>query len=324
MAPAGLVLGLALVLGGCGGGGGSGDGGLDGGDGGGTDHDPATSFLIRAPEAFELCPGFVEWRSWQEEWAMLSRLELRPVELVLPRVEGPLEVTNPVARLFLGPAREELVSPPGWVPGQATRWDSDLWHEWTYVFQVPLVRQQGSAGLEVTVRVANATGQWPAEIVLGEDLRLASLSAELALDGGGSWADQRQKYSPCLTVGEPVRRVDARTAAGIRFQAVLHQDVWWDGGCRMTGETACYYLTSAGFERGAYRTEIADRWRLVYNGSHHNWYDRYLVALEPPDGETAFVLAISPDFFTQDGAELVYLDRDFSELAREPVQTWQQ
>jgi hypothetical protein len=300
------------------------DGGRDGGPDAGADVDPGQVFTLHIPEGTRMCSGFMEGRDHLQELAVLSQVELRPGSLSLTREAGGLEVDNPVARVLLGPEREEISSPALRAQAEASLWDSGGgWQEWSYLVRVPLTRTQGTAELDFKLNVSTETGVWPVEITVGTEPAGVGVSAELRLDGGDDRVRELVGYAPCELAGPPVRTVHAVSAAGAAIDLELRSG-GWNGACYMVGETACYFLVQAAYARGPYQADINDRWRLVYNGSHHNWMDRYLLLLDPPDGATAAVLLISPDFFTQLGAAIVYLDADFQELSREDLTTWQQ
>jgi len=328
-----LVSALAcLLLPACGGGGGGpGDAGadgqedgLDGGADPGPDADPALAFRLVVPEGARLCPGFMEGRDHLGELAMQSQVELRPGILVLPREAGDLAVPNPVVRVRMRAGDEELSSAPAEVQGEVAAQDPDgPWGRYRYTLRVPLSRAQGTAELDLHLEVSRLEGAWPSEITVGAEPASAWLSAELRLDGGEDWATERARYAPCELAGPPARTIQASSASGAAVELELRQGPWYDS-CFASGETACYFLTRASYARGAHRADIADRWRLVYNGSHHNWNDRYLVLLDPPDGDVRAALVLSPDFFTHEGAALVLLDAALQELAREALTTWEQ
>jgi len=318
-----------LALAACGGGGADpGDGGQDAADGagedGGADVDPGQAFRLVLPEGARLCPGFTEGRDHLQEYALLSQIELRPGALTLPREAGRFQVANPVTRVELRTAAELLDSPPAEVEAEASVYDpGGDWETWSYLVQVPLTRAQGTAELALQVDVSRVDGAFPADITVGAEPAGASVSAVLLLDGGYEPLTDEVHYGPCELAGPPVRTVQATSAAGTRVELELRSG-GWGGACSMVGETACYFLTRAAYARGAYQEEITDRWQLVYNGSHHNWADRYLLLLAPPDGASAALLILSPDFFTQQGAALVHLDAGLQEISREELTTWQQ
>jgi hypothetical protein len=93
--------------------------------------------------------------------------------------------------------------------------------------------------------------------------------------------------------------------------------------CLAAGETNCLFLTGAQVQMGSFQQSVDDRLRLVYVGSHHNWYDEYLILLDPPAGDTQAIWIDAPDFMGNTGY-LIKLDAGFNEVSKDEITDWQQ
>jgi hypothetical protein len=107
-----------------------------------------------------------------------------------------------------------------------------------------------------------------------------------------------------------------------RVELTVHQGPWYYT-CFAAGETACLFLTGARLQIGDHQAEVTDRLGLIYSGSHHNWFDNYLILLDPPAGDVHALLAVAPGVPGEPrDAAFVYLGADLGELRREPVSDW--
>lgn len=324
------LLSLLLVLAGCSGSGGDNpddggveDGGVDGGGGDSgarPDHDPGESFLLVVPEDISMCSGFAEGRTWEQEHRMAGRIELLPGYHVLDRKEGSTTTGNPFVQVLFGPARD-----PATLSGDTCRLEATSWGgtytTWIYDLIVP-VQHDGRQG-EVDLRIQfNGSDQaWPEEIHLGHLQPRVHVTAELRLGAGVNPLTEVQRFAGCDLPDPPHRDILAVAENGDRVKLTVHMGPWYDA-CFATGETACLFLTGARVELGDHQAEVDDRLRLVYSGSHHNWFDQYLVLLDPPAGDVHALLAIAPGFSGEPSPEFVYLDADLAELRREAVSEW--
>lgn len=93
--------------------------------------------------------------------------------------------------------------------------------------------------------------------------------------------------------------------------------------CLAAGETSCLFLTGAQVQIDTFQQAVDDRLALVYVGSHHNWYDEYLILLDPPAGSTHAVWVDAPDIMGNTGC-LIQMDANFNEVSRDEITDWQQ
>jgi len=325
------LLSLVLVLAGCSGSGNGSpdDGGPDdasmndgGTDDGGTrpDHDPGESFLLVVPEGISMCSGFAEGRTWEQEHQMAGRIDLAPGHHVLEREEGSTTSSNPFEQVLFGPARE-----PATLSGDTCRLEITTWGgtytTWIYDLVVPVQHDGRQGDIDLRIQVDGSDQAWPEEIHVGQVQPRVHVTAELRLGAGVDPLTEVQRFAGCDLPDPPHRSILAVAENGDRVELTVHRGPWYDA-CFAAGETACLFLTRARVELGDHQADVDDRLRLVYSGSHHNWFDQYLVLLDPPAGDVHALLAIAPGFSGEPSPEFVYLDADLGKLRREAVSAW--
>jgi hypothetical protein len=296
----------------------TGEDGIDGADAGDLrpDFDPSSEFLLTITPGTTLCHGFHQDRTWQQEWALVGQIELVPGQLTLPRQAGTSEGTL-VQNIRLGPDRiaVQLVG-SGEIVAEYKDWGDG---EWWYLF-----RQNGSwEGSPCSVEVFLSIGYdggWPAEIVTDHLDWPAVLSAKIWLGPGVDPLDEIQAFGLC-ELPEVLTTITATTenddVVVLEERAGPYMRV-----CQAAGETSCLFLTRAEVTMGDFHQEITDRFLLVYSGSHHNWYDEFLLVLDPPDQDVAALLVIAPDFRMGGPGAVVYLNASLAEISRVSIKEW--
>ncbi|MBN2497983.1 MAG: hypothetical protein JXR96_25540 [Deltaproteobacteria bacterium] len=319
-----LLLGCLLCA--CAGSSSSSDAGQDAAqDGGGDtgarpDYDPAEAFLVTTPEGTALCHGFHQGRTWEQELALVGQIELAAGSLVLPRREGG-HPGDWVARVLFGPDRRELIPQgPGQFEAEYEAVQPDDHSRWLYRFQRAYELDGTPHAVEVRIFVRRIDGAWPEEILIDDPPWEIAISGRLTIGPGQDTLTEVQAFGLCALPEDGRKIMQAQTASGDRIELEIRQGPWYDT-CLVAGETACYFLVRAELELGAYQASVEDRFRLVYNGSHHNWFDKYLLLLDPPAGDVHAVLVIAPDFSGANG-EVVKLDAELAEISRETIAEW--
>jgi len=158
----------------------------------------------------------------------------------------------------------------------------------------------------------------PAGTVLDESTMMGFAGGGIQIDGGDILTGQ-QALGPCSLSDGWKRVVTAAVSGGDR----LVLDVRGSMPCMISGNTTCYLLFGAEVTLGGGQMTVDEHFRLVYSAGHHNEGEEFLVVLDPPVGQNAALLLVAPPLLSPDGGELVYLDSDLAELAREPLSEWQ-
>ncbi len=267
--------------------------------------DPAQAMLVTIPKGAALCSGFSEGRTWQQELAVVGQIQLAAPALRLPRAMGTTKVPHFVGALLHGPDRLRF-TPIGTEAQREVKRRAG----WRYDYTIDLAGPVQPAKLTLSIELDNKLTSYPPSLSLHAkptaELEL-TVAAELELGSGGQEVTQR--YGLC-ELGAPEETIDASTAGGDRVR--LELDVGpghWLPSCFASGMTACLHLTRAEVTLGQERQRITDRFRLVYAGDHHNWYDKYLILLDPPLSATAALLIEEPSPFSSgELGKLHYLD----------------
>jgi len=318
-----IFLLAGLLLAGCSGSGQSGDGGTGDGDGGKPDYDDTNSILLTIPEGTSLCSGFSEGRTWQEELQMVGQIELVSGYYVLEREPGTNAAAGFIERVLFGPGRTEAVVQAETGSLETEHRGQPPYDEWIFTYRVPTRLDGKESEASFKLGVYPNEGVWPAEISLDADPLRWHASGEFHIEPDTDPGLHEQRFALCDLPDPPVREITATGANGHRIELTLKEGPYYDS-CMLAGETQCYFLTRAAVKLGAYEADIEDRFRLIYNGSHHNWYDKYLLILDPPADDVHAVLAIAAGFNDNPPAEFVYLDADLEELSRESDVDWQE
>jgi hypothetical protein len=279
------------------------------------DYDPAQSFLLTVPDDTSLCFGFCEGRTWRQELDMIGRIDLIPGHYVLPRQEG-FYRSELVDGVIFGPGQNQLqpVQSPMECQAEYQNWGDGQWH---YTCRKSYAFSGESYNLEVFILIRPKTGNWPEEVTIDVTDPSLVIHAKLYIGAGVDFRTEIQTFGPCELPGLGV--YTATTASGHRVNLDMRGGV----GCRMVGETACLFLTSARVQLSNFDEQaIHDRFRLVYVGSHHNWDDEYLIFLNPPAGNTHVVLVDAPSYMGSTGY-VIQMDANFNEVSRDEITDWQ-
>jgi hypothetical protein len=276
------------------------------------DYDPAESFLVIVPAGTGLCSTFCECRGWREEYQMLGRIDLREGQYVLPRQAGSFPL-DWIDRAWFRPERNQL-TPAG--PGEvlATWHDMGLWY---YQFSQAFFGEGKSFTVTVDISFYSSDDTWPEETVLDESTMMGFVGGGILF--GPDWRTEQQALGPCQLSEGWRRIITAAVAGGDR----VVMDVRGSMPCMLSGNTTCYYFTSAEVTLGGGQLTVDEHFQLVYSAGHHNEGEEFLIVLDSPVGQTAALLVIAPPMLTPDGGELVYLDSNLAELSREPLSEWQ-
>jgi hypothetical protein len=245
---------------------------------------------------------------------MLGQIDLKPGQYVLPRQAGnfPLDL---VERVIFRPEQNQL-TPAGPGEVQATWHD---WGMWYYEFSQAFSGEGKSFTITVDLSFYSSTGDWPEETVLDVGTMMGFVSGGIQIGDGQDWINELQALGPCALADGWKRTITAAVAGGDR----LVLDVRGSMPCMISGNTTCYYFTSAQVTLGGGQMTVDEHFQLVYSAGHHNEGEEFLVIIDPPVGQTAALLLIAPPMLSPDGGELVYLDSNLTELSREPLSEWQ-
>ncbi|MBW2701834.1 MAG: hypothetical protein JRF33_13545 [Deltaproteobacteria bacterium] len=320
-----LSLGLVLVLAACGtSGNGSLDAGTDAGqDAGqdassGADHDPVHAFLLNVPAGTSLCGGFAQGRGWELEMALLGQIELAPGAHVFARQAG-IESRELVSILRMGPDAEVLQATGQ--PGELETIEEST-ERWRYQFTKHYTWNAEPVRLELQFVLSMVDQAWPAELTLPHISWPHSVSAKVYIGAGLSVDDEIQAFGLC-DLGDSQREIYTGTIldASRSFTITLQQGPWYEG-CMVAGETACLFFIQATLQAGDFSQTVTDRFRLIYAGNHHNWFDDHLVLLDPPRDNEAAWLILEPDHMGNPG-QLTIMDSSFNEIETHEITDWQ-
>jgi hypothetical protein len=281
------------------------------------DYDPEQSFLLNIPAGTRLCFGFCQERTWRQALDMIGLIDLTSGYYVLPRQEG-FHQAEMIDQVIFGP--EHWVLLPTAAAGEVQAEYQASWEgEWLYTFKKDFTYQGEIYHLEVHFYIRNDGSGWPGELVVKSGDYFFETTAMLAIRDGDPAIDEAQAFGLCdLPEGT---LYTATTASGDRVVMDVRGGPYMNS-CLAAGETSCLFLTGAQVQLGAFQQEVSDRLRLVYVGSHHNWYDEYLILLDPPAGDSHAVLVDAPDIMGNT-PYLIQMDAEFNEVSRREINDWQ-
>jgi hypothetical protein len=296
--------------------GGPGDIGSD--DGGQRpDYDPTNEFLLEVPAGVSFCNGFYQDRTWQQELAMIGRIDLLPGFFNLPRTEGTYQAEL-IDTILFGPEHNQLLptAAQGQVVAEYKDWGQG---EWWYKFHKDFTFSGTIYQVEIFISIGNE-GTWPEEISLDNPAWPVVASAKIFIGPGEDQLDEIQAFGLC-DLPAVLKSFSATTAGGDQFLLEEREGPYMRA-CLAAGETSCLFLTSASVQSGEFQQTINERLRLVYAGSHHNWNDQFLLLLDPPNSNIAAILITAPDFMGNPGS-VDYMNSEFTEIAKEEIVDWQ-
>lgn len=304
---------------------GSGDAGIYYQDGATpVDKDLSGSFVLEIPEGTWLCSGFHEGRSWEEELSMQSMMELAAGTYVLEREERKVRTEGFIKRVLFSPEKIEVLPKSGMGMMEVSGYVGRDQEEWGYTFTMPMRMEGKEAEAVFGIWFTRELGDWPEEITFDLCWPDMVIGAEFWIAPGEDYRTELQGFGRCGYSYPPERMITATGANGDVIKLKVEQ-----GGsfrlCICSGHTRCLLLTEAEVDVGGYAETITDHWRLVYNGSHHNWRDKYLIFLGQPVGEVHAVLVIG-EYIGWDEVvepEFVYMDAEYNEVGRETEVTWE-
>ncbi|MBW1871613.1 MAG: hypothetical protein JRJ19_06080 [Deltaproteobacteria bacterium] len=287
------------------------DGGLK------PDYDPTNEFLLEIPGGVSFCHGFHQDRTWQQELAMIGRIDLQPGFFNLPRTPGTYQAEL-IETVVFGP--EHRLLQPTAAQGQfVAEYKSGGLDEWWYKFHQDFTFSGTIYQVEIFLSIGNE-GSWPEEISLDNVAWPAVISARIFIGPGENPLDEIQAFGLCA-LPDVFKSYSATTAGGDLILLEEREGPYMRA-CQAAGETSCLFLTSASVQSGEFQQTISDRLRLVYAGSHHNWNDQFLLLLDPPNSNVAAILVEAPDFMGNTGS-VSYMDADFKEVSQEEIVDWQ-
>jgi hypothetical protein len=290
-----------------------GDGGVLDGEGDRPDHDPEQGFLVVVHEGMALCSSFCEARTWEQEVAMASVVELAPGYQVLPRQEG-FHETDFVRQVRFGADRLAL-EPAG--PGEFEAvyhpwpWGAETWD---YTFRQGFLLEGEAFGLEVALSFYSEDGQWPAEPIPGTDY---DLMGSARIGPGEDWITEQQAFNACDSPASA--EISATTEGGDS----LGMDKRYCHACQCAGNTSCYLIAAASVRIGGHQAEVTDHFSLIYSAGHHNEGEVLLIRLDPPADDVHALLVASPPLGSPQGGSVAYLDGDLSTIRTEDVIQWE-
>ena len=326
-----MFLSLGLLLNGCGSSeNGSSDAGTDaaqdagqdaGQDGStGADHDPTQAFLLNVPAGTSLCSGFSQSRDWTQEMALLGQIELSPGPHVFARQEG-IEPRELVLALRMGPEAEVLQATGQ--PGELEAIEESA-ERWRYQFTKHYTWNAKPVRLEVQFVLSMVDQAWPAELTLPHLSFDHSVFAHVFI-GAGVSADEVQAFGLC-DLGDNQLEISTGTIADASraFAITLQLEPHIGESCSVSGQTGCYFFMEATLQAGDFSQTVTDRFRLIYAGNHHNWFDDHLVLLDPPNGNEAAWLISEPDIYVLNTpGHLTIMDADFEVIEIHEITDWQ-
>lgn len=283
--------------------------------GGLPDHDPESSFLLIIPPGARLCTVFCEGRTWQDEYQMRGRVDLRPGAYVLVRNEGSFD-GDLVAGVVFGP--DDV---PAQKNGPGSFEAVSHYESWQYRFRQEYRLQNEPYQLQVMIWFESYFWEpgWPAQVTLEGEFAAAWCWARADLSAGSGWCEERQNF--CFHDLSMMPGVDHRgtTASGDRVLVeIRHAQA-----CQVAGNTGCEEVDRAELSLGGLQRVLSDPAALIYSAGHHNMDQKYLLVLDEPIGDTAAVLVESPGFGPTQGGVLVRLDAALQPLGSEPFTDWQ-
>jgi hypothetical protein len=273
---------------------------------------------LNVPAGTRLCFGFCEDRTWRQALDMIGLIDLLPGYYVLPRQEG-FYRAEMIEQVIFGPEHWMLLptAAAGEIQAQYQSWGDG---EWQYTFRKGFTYQGEIYHLEVHFNIRNDGSGWPAEVVVDSSDYNFETTAKLTTRAGVSIIDEIQAFGLCDLPAWTT--YTATTAVGDQVVLDVRMGPYMSS-CLADGETSCLFLTGAQISMGSFQQTVTDRLSLVYVGTHHNWYDEYLILLDPPAGSTHVIWIDAPDFMGNTGY-LIKLDASFNEVGRDEITDWQQ
>lgn len=283
------------------------DAGADQGDG----YHPAQFVLEIEPDA-RACGLFHQFRTWQQEIALLGCVTFRAGSLELPADVDTFDA-DLVDRIAFGPDRVEPVpaGPGGFVHAFEHGGDPrNGCHR--YTFQQAFAIDDLPYNLEMRLSFCLQDGvAGKTSVRIDEDFSPEIDGMTARLGDGADVETQWQFFGPCLYLDLPRYQVTAEVEGGDRM--VLEKRL-----AMSVAGTGPANITSAEVDIEGTTRATDDYFHLVYAADHHNWNERFVVLLEPPIGDVHGLLLARYDYW-QDPIELVYLDAELGELARKPL-----
>ncbi|MFC1654513.1 hypothetical protein ACFL2F_01800, partial [Myxococcota bacterium] len=275
-------------------------------------------FLLNIPGGTSLCFGFCMGRTWRQALDMVGLIDPTPGFYTLPRQEG-FHRAELIDRLIFGPEHWILLptAAAGEIQAQYESWGNG---EWLYTFRKDYTFRGEIYHVEVHFNIRNDGSGWPAEVVVASGDYNFETTARLTMRDGDPVIDDIQAFGLCDLPAGTI--YTATTAVGDQVILDVRTGPYMRS-CLAAGETNCLFLTGAQVQIGTFQQAVSDRLALVYVGSLHNWYDEYLILLDPPAGNTHAVWVDAPDFMGNPGY-LIKFDASFNEVSRDEITDWQQ
>jgi hypothetical protein len=310
-----LLLGaLSLcAFSGCGGSNGSPDGNNldDGRDGSGHDFDPGQGFPVEVPVGAKACSVFYEGRSALVEYHLRAQAAFRAGSYTLPKDKGQSFDLDLIESVTFGPDRVPATrvsvgscrySYEGDALNGAHRWDCGF--EWT----------AGATPIHLVWKpeVWVTDGQPYQDRFVFDEEYLSYPVLTGGIDDAVDPADLMQ-FASCTYARAPNYRLKFTWANG--DSTFLDERIWNTPLFGYVGETTPANLVRAEVMiAGSSRVET-DYFKLVYAGGHHNWFEKYLVILDPPMGDVHAVYCEDTGDYGMDAPkEQLYLGADLDIL----------
>jgi len=266
--------------------------------------------LLVVPQEVSLCTTFSEDRTWEQEYAMLGQIDLRPGQMVLTREDG-FQSAYLVERILFGAdCREVAITSGGEFEVSLVGVTSP---QWRFLYRQEFMLDDRPYRLEMILWVRSEDGVWPNEITLDTDflspgMWQSNLSAQSYIGPGEDYLTERQPFDNCYPPDSCGHFIDVETERG----NALTLDVRCCAVGFYAGETGCKFFwgLEATLDQGS-TTLVGEPFRLIYSARHHNEAEVFAVILDQPLGQAA-VLLISRE-------SVIQLDSGFLEIDSEMV-----